>query len=91
MLLGGDGEARFRNEDGGIGNLVLDYMLSKGLILVSRTAFVVGDMRSPTIWISFLDFFFLCFDSFCVNGLHHTQHISVFWCNLVPCTRNPGT
>ena len=29
--------------------MVLDHMLPEGLILVSRTASVVGDMRSPTI------------------------------------------
>ena len=43
-------------KDEGIGNLVLDCMLPEGLILVSRTASVVGDMRFPTIstfWTSF--------------------------------------
>ena len=34
-----------------------------------------------------LGFFGLCLDSFCVNGIHHTQHISVFlarFCALCP-------
>ena len=38
-----------------------------------------------------LDFFFLYLDSFCVNELHHTQHISDFSCSFVPCARNLGT
>ena len=43
--------------DGGVLNLFLDYMLPEGLILVSRTAFVIGDMRSPTVstfWFPFI-------------------------------------
>ena len=30
-----------------------------------------------------LEFFFLCLDSFYGNGIHQTQHISVFWHSLV--------
>ena len=48
-------------------------MLPKGLILVSRTTFVVGDMRSPTIctfWISFS-----LFGQFlCERASPHTTH-----------------
>ena len=36
-----------------------------------------------------LGVFCLCLDSFYVNEFHHTKHISVFWCNLVPCSRKP--
>ena len=32
-----------------------------------------------------LVFFGLCLGSFCVNELHHTQHIFGFWYNLVKC------
>ena len=56
-------------------------MLPEGLILVSRTASVVGSMRSPTIstfWTSF--FVWTVF----VRMSFTTQHISVFWYNLVP-------
>ena len=68
-------------------NLGCGLHLPEGLILVSRTASVVGDMRSPTISTFWT---FLCLDSFCGNELHHTQHISVFWYNLVSCSQNPG-
>ena len=42
-------------------NLFLDYMLPKGLILVfvSKTAFVVSDMRSPKICTFWISFFFV--------------------------------
>ena len=55
-------------------------MLPESLILVRRTASVIGDMRPPTVctfWGSFI-----CLDNFCANELHHTQHISVL---LVQC------
>ena len=34
--------------------LVFGPHLPEGLILVSRTAFVVGDMRSSTFWFPFI-------------------------------------
>ena len=52
--------------------MVLNHMLPNGLIFLSRTASVVGDMRSPTICT------FWTLGSFCANELYHTQHISVF-------------
>ena len=54
----------------------MDHMLSESLIFVRRTAYVIGDMRPPTVC-TFWDFY-LCLDSFCANDLHCTQHISVF-------------
>ena len=48
MLLGGAGGACFSTY-GCIKNLLLDYMLPKILVLVRRTAFIIGDMRSPII------------------------------------------
>ena len=45
-------------------NLFLDHMLPKSLVLIFRTASVVGNMRSPTIRAFRLSFFlfgqFLC-------------------------------
>ena len=63
--------------DESIGNLILDYMLPEGLIHVGRAASAVGDMGSSTTGTFWILFF--CWDSFCENELHHTQHISVFF------------
>ena len=49
-------------------------MLPEGLILVSRTAFVVGDMRSPTIGTFWFPFF--CLTVFV--GMSFTTH-NTFW------------
>ena len=67
--------------------LVLDHMLPEGLILVSRTAFVVGDMRSPTITTFWFPFFFVrtVFMRMCFT-IHNTfWFFGVVWC-LVPKT-----
>ena len=55
--------------------MVLDYMFPKGLILVSRTDFVVGDMRSPTIC-TFWTSFYLVWTVFV--GMSFTTH-DTFW------------
>ena len=58
-------------------------MLPEGLILVSRTAFKVGDMRSLTMSTFWFPFPLLGkFLGKCASP--HTQHILVFWCSLVP-------
>ena len=71
---GGGGGSLFYN--GGIRNLIMDYMLPKSLILVSRAASVIGDMRPPTVC-TFWGFLSVL-GSFCANELHYTQHVSVF-------------
>ena len=58
VLLVGGGEACFRT-DAYIGNLFLDYMLPKSLVLICRTASIVCNMRSPTICALRLSFFFI--------------------------------
>ena len=46
--------------NGGIRNLILDHMLPKRLILVRRTASVIGEMRPPTICTFRTSFLFVC-------------------------------
>ena len=67
--------------------MVLDYMLPEGLMLVSGTASVVGDMRSPTV----CTFWIFVWTVFGRMSFTKTQHISVFLCHLGPCAQNLGT
>ena len=62
-------------------------MLPEGLILVSRTAFAVGDMRSPTISTFWFPFFFVraVFMRMCFTTHNTFWFFGAVWC-LVPKT-----
>ena len=58
------------------------------LILVSRTAFLVGDMRSPTIC-TFWTSFFLVWTV--VVGVSFTTHNLFWFFGTISCAQNLGT
>ena len=71
--------------NGGIRDLILDHMLPKSLILVCRTASVIGDMGPPTV-AHFGVFLFLFGQSLCEWASPHTTHFCflVQFCALCP-------
>ena len=71
--------------NGGIRNLILDHMLPKSLILVCRTASVIGDM-GPLQFAHFGFFLFLFGQSLCEKASPHTTHFCflVQFCALCP-------
>ena len=71
--------------NGGIRNLILDYMLLKSLILVCRTASVIGDMRPPAVC-TFWVFLFLFGQFLCEWASSYTTH---FWFLVQFCALCP--